>query len=493
MGLSRIASQSAIYLAGDLIRRGISLVMVPFYTHYLSPADYGTIEVVDLMVTVGAILFGTTALGDAMLRLYHDQESESDRNTVVSSALLLIAALGGVIALVGYAAAPWVSAMLLGSARHASLLRVGYLALWTGSLVEAMLVYQRMRHRPVQFVVFCTAYITATLALNVYMIAGLGLGVWGFLISKLICSLGGVVVLARIVVREAGLRFQRHTALELTRLAMPLVVSGLSLFIIHFSDRFFLARYASLHEVGLYALAYKFAFMVTYLVGVPFAQVWTVSMYAYARADDWERQFARVLRYVCALLVLAAVAIAIMADEVTSVVASSPFLPAAALVPVLAFAYGIREAGEFFCRLLLLHRRLGLISRLACCAAVLNLVLNIVLIPKYGAVGAAWGTFLTWSLYLGLCWTASRRFAAVAFPLWSVISLTASAGIVLAASGLVGRFPIPVQFALDMALVAGCAVVLWIAGYFDSEERQRIRDYMSLRSAALMHVAERWL
>ena len=144
-----------------------------------------------------------------------------------------------------------------------------------------------------------------------------------------------------------------------------MVLSGLSFFCIHFSDRFFLSRATSLTQIGLYSLAYKIAFLVTFLVGEPFERVWNIKLYGYTTSSDWQRRFGRVAAYLFFALVLVAVVLSLFANELLSVMANPSYRSAALLVPILVFSYVFREVGDFFRNLLFINKRVHAVQCLS--------------------------------------------------------------------------------------------------------------------------------
>ena len=191
--------------------------------------------------------------------------------------------------------------------------------------------------------------------------------------------------------------------------ARPLILSGLSYFAVHFSDRFFLTSAVSLAELGRYALAYRFALMVNALVGHSFAMSWDVSLYRHTNDPGWQRQFAQVFAYFAFALSTVGLAIAVFGRELLTIMVPASFTPPVLLLPILVLAYILRDIADFFRSLLLINKRAAWVGKIALAAAIANLVFNILLIPAFGIHGAAWATLLTWSAYLAVCWIVADR------------------------------------------------------------------------------------
>jgi O-antigen/teichoic acid export membrane protein len=259
------------------------------------------------------------------------------------------------------------------------------------------------------------------------------------------------------------------------RFGAPLILANLGFFVIHFSDRYFLGAARGLGEVGIYAMAYKFAFMVTFAVGEPFGRVWNVSLYSYTKDPNWERQFARVARYLTLALCTASLGLCLFGPQIIRIMATSAYSGAIALLPILTFAYVAREVGDFFRQILYINKRSGAVGKIAMVSAVVNLALNFALIGRFGMMGAAWATLLTWSFYLVLCWMRANAEHAIPFDKRSfAIVVGASAAVYL----LVAQQPnLPLLLDLGTRLVWLVAFLglVWMFRYFPEEELVLIR------------------
>ena len=474
MKLADLFKQSSIYFVGDIVRRGLGFVMIPVYTRFLTPADYGIIELIELFVVVAGICFGLGAVAEGMVRIYHDGPDAKSRASVISTALIVVAIAGIVAVLIASAIAGPLSARTFGTQQYDWLIRAAFVAMLFGSLVEIGLVYQRIQLRSVFFVTFSLVQLGGTAALNVYFIAFAHMGVWGFVLAKLIVTGIGAVVLLSMILRETGWRFRWEPARQMLRFTGPLMFSGGAFFVMHFSDRFFLNHYADLSMVGMYALAYKFGFLVTYLVGQPFGSVWNVSLYGYVGEDRWREQFARVIRYLIFFLMLAAVGLSIFSDEALRLMAPPSYFAAAALVPLIAFGYVFREIGDFFRTLLFINKQVLVFGRITISCAILNLALDWILIARFKAAGAAWATLLTWAAYMIGCWVLAQREHKVPYPLRSFALMLVLAVAVCMTATLLRGLPLLWHWS-----GCGLAIVIylwltWRLGYFDSHERAQI-------------------
>ncbi len=488
--LGKLFEDSALYLIGNIVRRMAAFLMIPLYTRVLSPADYGIIELVELLTMISVITLGVSAVGDAMVRIYHDEREENRRKRIISTSILLVAAISLALYAVAAGAAEAIGAAVLNGRPNANLIRTAFLALVFSNIVEIGLVYQRLRQRALMFVVFSTAQMIFGLGLNIYLLVFAKLGVYGFILSKLIYSICGCAVLMPLVFREVGVGFSLDSARRVLSFGGPLILTSVSFFVIHFADRFFLKAFAGLGEVGVYALAYRFAFLITFLVGEPFGSAWNVRLYARVQDAGWKQEFSRVARYLVLCLFLAGIGLMLFADNVMKGLAGPLYSGAALTIPVLALAYIGREIGDFFRGMLFINKRVTLFSRITIACAILNLILNYVLIKPYGAMGAASATLFTWLAYMAACWIAAQVEHSIPSIVSPVVSMGALYTAVWIAARWASQFPLATKVMVDGLILCAVFLLLWITNYIPRRERATIVEYVTVR---LGKVQSLWL
>jgi O-antigen/teichoic acid export membrane protein len=486
-----LLQESALYLIGNVVRRVVGFLMIPLYTRFLTPADYGVIELVELFISIAAITVGILAISDAMVRIYHEQPDNESRQKAVATAIGLVVVLSIVVACIAITLAEDLGRLIFGDTGHTWLVRVAFTAMVFSNLTEICLVYCRLMHRALFFAGFSIVQMLAGVGLNVYFIGYASWGANGFVLSKLIYSFCAALVLLFIVGKEVKLKVSPVLARKMVAFGSPLILTSASFFIIHFADRFFLRSSAGLADVGVYSLAYRFAFLVTILVGEPFGSSWGVSVYARARVSGWKVEFSRVARVLMLCLFTTGVALTLFIDEILMLVAEKSYWTAALVVPVLAFAYVCREIGDFFRSVLFINKRVVEFSGISVGCALLNLVLNAILIGRYHAQGAAWATLLTWSAYMTACWVIAQREHAIPMLARPFILLCGVSVAVWSAVQVRPAMPLLWSFTTDVALFVVAMTLVHLLGYFPRPEAALMRGYLSGRMNGVLNWVER--
>jgi O-antigen/teichoic acid export membrane protein len=471
-GITQLLSDTSWYLVANVASKIVGFVMIPFYAGFLSAEEYGTLNLLELATTIVAIGFGLQALGQSLTRIYHDAEDEATRRQVVSTAVIGTILLGGLIAIVACLAAAPIG-RLVSLPGQAALLRLSFAAMFTGGVSEVALVYERMRNRARFYFAYAMVTMIGMLGLNILLIGFAHQGVWGFVYSKLTVTALGAAYLTWRILAEVGGGWRWHIARALGRFAGPLVLSGACYFAIHFSDRLFLAH-VSKAEVGVYSLAYSFAFLLSILIGDSFNKSWNVSFYGLSSGDGWQARFVQVGRWLMFVLGTGAIGISLFGRDVLTVMVPSSYYPPMLLLPVLVFGYFLREVGDFFNSMLLIGIGSGLVGRIALAGALVNLLLNALLIPNYGIWGAAWATFATWAAYCAVAWLFAWRVHGVAMTPWALAVILLLSGASLYMSAAFALHGVVLRLAVDAGVFAFYVVSAMILYLKRSERKQAL-------------------
>jgi O-antigen/teichoic acid export membrane protein len=462
---------SSFYLLGNIVSRTVGFLFIPFYAAFLSPSQYGLIELVELSTQTVAISLGLQAFGAALSRLFYDQPSVERQRAIASTAILATVVLGAVVAAAAIGGAEEISRLVFHTPEWTNLLRTAFAAMFFSSVAEAVLVKERIEQHARFFLRYTLLQLSATLALNLVFIGLLGFGVWGFVCSKLAVTVVGSVYLLARHGRLEGWHWRSRDIPALVAFGVPLTISSASYFAIHFSDRFFLSANVSLADVGRYALAYKIAILVSALIGDSFAKSWETTLYRYLSRTDWREEFTRVASYLTAMLFVTGLAIVMFAPEMLKMMVPRDYYPPRMLLPLLVAAYLAREIGDFFRSLLLINRRPGRIGQIALGGAVLNFAANLVLVPQFGIYGAAYATLLTWVVYMTVCWVVANREHRLPVRVGAYVRLS----LMLVATYLLSRQTRVAGLAPDVLLDVFWVVmfaVLTVGTFLTAEERR---------------------
>lgn len=387
-----LGKQSVIYGVGIVISKLASIIMLPIYTRYLTPADYGVAE---LLTTTTDIIGMIAAVGltATIFKFYAEYEAPDEKNEVISTAFILLFGISCVTAALGVVLSGKISGLIFGLPTYHSYFRLMFgVYLLQQGMVVIPLMFLRAKQNSKRFLLVSVTKLIIQVCLNLYFLVFLEKGLVGILYSSLLAETVIGLYLGSYLLRSVGLRFSGAKARKMLRFGYPFIFTSLSSFALHYSDRYFLNAYTDLSTVGIYALAYKFGFLLSAFAVGPFSQVWEPRRFEIIRQQDGKAIFKRVFFYLNVGLIFSALSFSLLAGDILRVMADKAYLPAQGIVPVVILAF-ILQAWGTFCNIgAYLKNRSSYLSLSALAAAAVNILLNIILIPRYGAYGAAWAT-----------------------------------------------------------------------------------------------------
>lgn len=487
--IATAVKHSFIYGFGGFLVKGIGFFLLPLYTHFLSPRDYGIFEVLELSVSLlGMFLnMGITA---ALLRYYGAAKTDVEKRKIVSSIFLLTVGTSAVVLLAGLVSVRQVTVLLLGPGIPATYLFLsftGFLIAYIGNVPYTTL---RAREQSATVVTFDILNTIGMYVLNIYFIAVMKLSLLGMLLSRLITTALGIVVLMKCTRRELFGGMDWKLLRHVIGFGAPLVFSNLTMFTLNFSDRFFLQRLQSLEVVGVYAVGYKFGYLLNFLLIQPFNMMWQARMYIVHRGPDHQKVFSRIFILYSAVLIFAGLGMAVFGPELMRLMVDRRYTAGGAVIPLVSLSYVFLGAAYYLQLGMFLTSQTGLIGIVSTAAAALNLGANYVLIKYFGMLGAASATALGFLAIAVGSYYCSERVCPLALPVGRALRALAVAIAAYWVSVALPPSSMALALLLKSALIMTFPVLLWASGCFSSDELVTLD---SLRAGALRRLRPAWL
>ncbi|HON63133.1 MAG TPA: oligosaccharide flippase family protein, partial [Deltaproteobacteria bacterium] len=206
--MNKTISHTGIYTLGNIMRQMVSFIMLPIYTRCLTPADYGVIELLSMIIDFFAIFLGLR-IGEAIFRFYTQYEDKREKDEVISTALIMVGLLNMAgIMLIIIGAGP-LSKIVFGSGEYVRYVVLFAFTLLFQSFIEIPMLFIRAQQKPWLFVGFSLMKLVLQLSLNIYFVVIMQLRVEGVIYSALIS--GGVMsaIMLGYTFSHIGMRFAR--------------------------------------------------------------------------------------------------------------------------------------------------------------------------------------------------------------------------------------------------------------------------------------------
>lgn len=411
----RLFKDILIYGSGDILLRAAGIITLPIYTRIFSPVQYG---VLSLIMTVTALLGSVISLGleNSYALYYFEAKSQRDRQVLTSSLLLFVALWTTAVVVLLIPFTGLFSSWSFSAKQHGILFILGFLSV--PLTLVASLCGQSLRNefKPALFAVLNAVTLSLTIACNLFCVVVLKLGLPGLLAGTLIAS--AIVLPVRLWTVRNLLRpaFSGAVMRRMLSYGLPLVPMGLAYWVFASSDRFVLGKLSTLGQLGLYAVANNLTNVLAFVnTAVGLAWVPHAVRVNEDHPDSAPAFFGQVATYLLVTFGVVCIGLTAFAPELLTLVAPAEFHGASAAVGPLALGFVAAASTQVTALGISLSKKTQYFAIVSWSAALLNLGLNVLLVPRWGMLASSWATaaaygFLTVS-YLAI----SQRLLAVQY------------------------------------------------------------------------------
>jgi O-antigen/teichoic acid export membrane protein len=465
--MTRLAKQSLVYGIGGVVSRLVAIILIPIYTTFLHKTGYG---IVALLLSGEALMVIVLRAGvqNAFFRFYYLTSDPIERRTVVRTAFWYTMTAATVGLALGLVFAPEIATALRMSG-HTDLVRVTAVFLWGDMNYEQQASIFRAEQRSTSYAIASVSNVLITICATVLLVVVARLGPMGMIVGNFAGTLCVYFVLLFYRARLLGFEFDRRLYLAMEHFGLPLLPAALALWATKFSDRLFLNHYTNKSTVGVYSFGVQIASTLVLLI-TAFQLAWPAFAYAIEDDDEARHTYAYVLTYYLFLMTWAAVGISLLAPFLAHILAPNWHgKSAAVVVPLLAFGNVIFAGYSALTISIGRARKTGANWIITGVGALVDVVLNIELIPRIGMLGAAIaliGAYAT--MFLGMSWRVQHVFY-VPYQ-WRRLATLLGVGVALCVAGRV--FSISTPFAL--ALAVAYPLFLFVFGFYLAPERRQI-------------------
>jgi O-antigen/teichoic acid export membrane protein len=405
--LRALLGQSLVYGTADVFGRALNFLFLPVYLSLLTPADMGTLGLLFLFSSLAKIVV-RLGLDAGFFRVHYDLEDAGQRRRLAGTALVFSVLVAGVfMGLVALAAGP-LTHFLLGRAAPRTWVLLAAADVSVGALLFVPLNLLRIEDRARLFTGLSIFRHSANAVLKALLLVK-GWGVSGPLWSDVLSTAALAAVLLPLLWRRARPALDGALLRAMLGFGLPKVPHGLMVQVQNLADRKILDLFVSRATVGIYQVGYSLAEAVKFPLSA-FETAWGPFVYSRLKQPDAPRTLARVATHAFAAFVFVGLGVALFARELLVVMSPrhSEWRAAAVVVPVVVLAYlfhGLFLLTSIGIGIAKAARRYPLVTAVA---ALVNVAANFALIPRFGMLGAAWATVLSYAVMAGVGYGLAR-------------------------------------------------------------------------------------
>ncbi len=420
MSLKRLVKESFIYGLSGYISKSISVFLLPLYTAVLTPEDYGILDLLGTIVIVSTflILSGTdTSVG----YYYFRKEYFDQRPVIIISSLyarLLFSIAGFIIIAV---CAPYISQLLFGKNLSLFVLITG-LSIVFQALHSFLFNLLRLEFRVWLYTILSSANVLISILLTIYFVLILHQGVWGAIVAQAI-SYGFIFIYTiAYVFKRYGFKYSGFWIKKILSYGFPLVGTGVAVWVLNSTDRYFITHYLGLSAEGIYAVGAKLGS----IVGI-FGGALQLAWGPYAMDIQYENNskeiYSKVFQLYALLNILLVFGISMFSLDILKVFTQPDFYSAKAVVPFLCTSVFLSSAYFIVSIGINLTKKLQHTIWITVVSAVVNICLNFIMTPWFGAVGSAFCIMFANFMIFILTYIMSQKYYPIDYKFGKIMVL----------------------------------------------------------------------
>ena len=446
--LKKLFKESIIYGLSRYISKFISVFLLPLYTAVLIPEDYGILDLLNTIVVVSTFLIisGTdTALG----YYYYRREFADEKNEMVSSSLWLRLIFSFIVLIVISFLSKNLSLLIFGRDYSVFIIITGFTIVFS-SIYSFLFDLLRFETRPWLFTIISTSLILIQIFLNIYFVLILRWGVMGVLIANgsgyFILFVATIVYVFKIY----GMRLSKIWFKRIFKYGFPLIGTGVAVWILGSTGRYFIAHYADLSSVGIYAVGMKLANFLGMIAGA-LQLAWGPFAANIQYQPEAKSVYRRVFTLFFIINIIAVFGISMFSIDILKVFTQPSYYSAKAVVPFLCIATVLSSAYFIVAVGIALTKKVQHTVWIMFAGAFINILLNYFLTPVYGALGTSFALMCSYFVIFIFTLIMSQKHYPIPYDYTKLIFLFIPAAVIIGLSyyfnlKLVVRLPISLLY-----------------------------------------------
>jgi len=387
-------NSSIVYFVGNAFNRLGVFLLLPLYTNYLIPEEYGSLELVFVTVAMARIFLGM-CLGHATLRFFFEYESEHEKKKLMSTILLFTIFWCLILTIVLMLLSDYLSVIVFKTSDYSMLLIIGFAMMFFEVVTEIPFAFLRAKDRSKLYVFSSLSYLVLRIGIVAYIVICLSKGVQGILFGNLVSSFFLCFFLSMVVFKYSGISFDVNKLKDVWKYSYPLVISSIPHVFVKNVDRIVLGWYTSLEVVGIYALAFRFGLALQGFVLDPFQLGFGPFRFSIMKQENAKEVYARILTYFVFAVTFVALLVTLLCREVIELMASADFISAYKVVPIIILSVLVNGVIYIFQTGMLIEKRTDYFSYVSIISAVLNVLALFIFVPVMGIYGAGLSLLVT--------------------------------------------------------------------------------------------------
>jgi O-antigen/teichoic acid export membrane protein len=415
--IKSLSKQTLIYGTSTIVGRFLNFLLVPFYTNIFPPSEYGVITLVFAYIAMLNIFF---SLGfesgyfkfASTLEVGNEKENFSlPFFTIFFNSLLL--------SLILYSLSSPVAGIIDLQPKYASFVKYSALILFFDAICLVPFASLRLQNKAVRFTTIKVINIVINVGLNFILVLGFKFGLEAVFISNLAASVVTFILLLPILIKNISFKYNSKLFDELWRFSLPYVPAGLASIMVQVVSRPIMQYLTDEATVGIFQANYRLGIFMMLLVAM-FEYAWRPFFLNNAKEPNAKQIFSKVMTVFVGFSSIILIVLSFFIEDIIKIpipyrghtrhIIGSEYWGGIYIVPLILFSYLMNGIYINLMAGIYIEKKTKYLPFITGLGAAINIIFNIVLIPKFGLYGAAFATVFSYASMTIYIYYISQKF-----------------------------------------------------------------------------------
>lgn len=445
MAKGNFIKNSFIYTIGDMLPKVITFFMIPIVIKYLNTEDYGRVNIV--ITSMGLFsMFYILGMDGSVSRFYYKYKKEGKDKSFLGTVWLFLFLYNLSITLLLLYFGKTINSLVFKDVPFNPFFKLMIINCFLVTFTTLPMLLFRLKEQSLKFGLFNILNTIVYVCLIFYFVSYTKQGAEGNIKAYVYTNLLFALIYFALTIKDLSYKFSLNKLKESLLYGIPLIPHAIGGWILMMSDRWFLERYRTNAEIGVYALAYQFGILIYYLISA-INKAYVPFFFKTAEEDKNATDiFSNILKYYSVFILTIGLGIAVFAKEIILLITSNKsYFEAYKVIPIITLAYIFEGFYYMAINSVFYAKKTHLLAITTGLTAVLDILLNYLLIPPYGIYGAAIATAGAYLFLFILTYIIAQRYYYIKWN-WNsilinfVLCLLAYEVATLGSRGILGSF-----------------------------------------------------
>ncbi|MDZ7330636.1 MAG: oligosaccharide flippase family protein [candidate division KSB1 bacterium] len=476
----RLTKQSLIYGMGQVLSKAVIIILLPVHTNKLLPEEYGAFNLLLLFIGFMAIIY-SFGLNTAFLQFYILEPDRRKKDQYFATAFLATLVLAIGLSLITYSFRAQLSVWLFQDQRYQDIMAivVGILSLDAFILLAKNIL--RAEEKSVIYGVVSLLNVAINCGLNIQFVVKYGMGLKGILFANLLASGITFMMLLPLTIRHMLVPASQELLKKMLKFGLPFLPSALAIFLIDSVDRKFIEKYLGMAAVGIYGAGYKISLVIKLFINA-FNVAWVPFFLSLANEQNAKQIFAKVMTYFTVLCSLIFLFFAMFMQTIVRfrlfgyTIVGKEYWASLQIVPVVILAYIFFGFYLNFQPGAFLTGKTKYFAHINVIGAGVNILANMILIPWFGLMGAAYATLIAYFVMAISLYLITQRIYPIEYEQIKLIKIGLITGLIVLLDHWV---KVPFQLIFQFLLLGLFLVLIYVFKIFDAREIRSLKGLIN--------------